>query len=71
VEALRIIQNLSGQRLDPRAVAALLAVFQRGEIRIQKSLTQKIPLETPAPAPAPTEPPLQAIDPLTVETTRT
>jgi HD-GYP domain-containing protein (c-di-GMP phosphodiesterase class II) len=71
VEALRIIQNLSGQRLDPRAVAALLAVFQRGEIRIQKSLTQKIPLETPAPAPAPTEPPLQATDPLTVETTRT
>ena len=71
VEALRIIQNLSGQRLDPRAVAALLAVFQRGEIRIQKSLTQKIPLETPAPAPAPTEPPLQASDPLTVETTRT
>ena len=36
VEALRIIQNLSGQRLDPKAVAALLAVFERGEIRIQK-----------------------------------
>jgi HD-GYP domain-containing protein (c-di-GMP phosphodiesterase class II) len=67
VEALRIIQSLSGQRLDPRAVAALLAVFQRGDIRIQKSLTQTIPLESPASAPAP----LQPSDPLTVETTRT
>ena len=66
VEALRIIQNLSGQRLDPRAVAALLAVFERGEIRIQKSLTQTIPLESAAPAPSP----LQPGDPLTVETTR-
>jgi HD-GYP domain-containing protein (c-di-GMP phosphodiesterase class II) len=71
VEALRIIQNLSGQRLDPRAVAALLAVFQRGEIRIQKSLTQKMPLESPAPASAPTASPLPPADPLTVETTRT
>jgi HD-GYP domain-containing protein (c-di-GMP phosphodiesterase class II) len=67
VEALRIIQNLSGQRLDPKAVAALLAVFERGEIRIQKSLTQTIPLEPSAPAPAP----LQPVDPLTVEITRT
>ena len=32
-EALRIIRNLSGQRLDPTAVNALLALFQRGEIR--------------------------------------
>jgi len=27
VEALRIIQNLSGQRLDPSAVTALMGVF--------------------------------------------
>ena len=67
VEALRIIQTLSGQRLDPKAVAALLAVFERGEIRIQKQLTQTIPLESAAPAPAP----LQPVDPLTVEITRT
>ena len=67
VEALRIIQDLSGQRLDPKAIAALLAVFQRGEIRIQKSLTQALPLESPAPTPVP----LQPGDPLTVETTRT
>jgi hypothetical protein len=47
-------------------VAALLAVFQRGEIRIQKSLTQTIPLESAASAPAP----LQPSDPLTIETAR-
>jgi len=66
VEAMRIIQSLSGQRLDPRAVAALLAVFQRGEIRIQRQLTQTIPLEPAAPAPAT----LQPVDLLTVEITR-
>src|SRR5271157_2286138 len=49
VEAMRIIQNLSGQRLDPGAVTALMAVFYRGEIRIQKTLT--IPMEVPASAP--------------------
>ncbi len=67
VEALRIIQTLSGQRLDPKAVAALLAVYQRGEIRILKSLTQMIPLEPAVPIPAV----LQPADPVTVETTRT
>jgi HD-GYP domain-containing protein (c-di-GMP phosphodiesterase class II) len=71
VEALRIIQNLSGQRLDPKAIAALLAVFQRGEIRIQKNLTQPLPVEPAGPAAAPAPPPLLAPDPLTVETTRT
>jgi len=70
VEALRIIQNLSGQRLDPKAVAALLAVFQRGEIRIQKPLTYT-PLESSAPASVTLQPPLQPADPLMVETTRT
>src|ERR1700726_2815181 len=72
VEALRIIQNLSGQRLDPQAVAALLAVFERGEIRIQKQLTQSIPpLESAAPASVALQPRQQPADPLTVETTRT
>ena len=66
MEAMRIIQSLSGQRLDPRAVAALLAVFQRGEIRIQRQLTQTIPLDPAAPAPAT----LQPVDLLTVEITR-
>jgi len=35
-EALKIIQNLAGKRLDPAPVAALLAVYKRGEIRIQR-----------------------------------
>ncbi|MGA8301533.1 MAG: HD domain-containing phosphohydrolase [Terriglobales bacterium] len=69
VEAVRMIRNLSGQRLDPTAVNALLAVFQRGEIRIQKQLAETIapgPINLPAP-PLPSAAP----DPLTVETTRT
>jgi len=35
-EALKIIQNLVGKRLDPQPVAALMAVYGRGEIRIQR-----------------------------------
>ena len=69
VEALRIIDNLSGKRLDPRAVTALMAVFYRGEIRIQKAIKHMIPPE-PAAAPLIT-PALQPIDPLTIEITRT
>ena len=38
--ALRIIHNLSGKRLDPTAVAALTAIYQRGEIRIQQPNVQ-------------------------------
>jgi HD-GYP domain-containing protein (c-di-GMP phosphodiesterase class II) len=51
-EALKIIQNLAGKRLDPAPVAALLAVYGRGEIRIQRlSLKRPIAAET-----APAEP---------------
>jgi len=35
-EALRIIHSLSGKRLDPTAVAALTAIFERGEIRVER-----------------------------------
>ena len=35
-EAFKIIQNLAGKRLDPDTVAALIAVYERGEIRIQR-----------------------------------
>jgi HD-GYP domain-containing protein (c-di-GMP phosphodiesterase class II) len=35
-QALQIIKNLAGKRLDPTAVNALLAVYERGEIRIQR-----------------------------------
>ncbi len=66
-EALCIIQNASGKRLDPRAVNALLAVYKRGEIRIQKPPTHTITLESAALVAAPCE----LGDPLTVETTRT
>jgi HD-GYP domain-containing protein (c-di-GMP phosphodiesterase class II) len=52
--ALGIIHKLSGKRLDPAAVAALTAIYQRGEIRIQRP-SLPIPLqEGSVPAPAPT-----------------
>jgi HD-GYP domain-containing protein (c-di-GMP phosphodiesterase class II) len=35
-QALQIVQNLAGKRLDPVVVAALLAVYGRGEIKLQK-----------------------------------
>jgi HD-GYP domain-containing protein (c-di-GMP phosphodiesterase class II) len=50
-EALGIIHNLAGKRLDPIAVAALDAVYQRGEIRIQRFVRSAI---TPPPSAAPT-----------------
>lgn len=53
-QALQIIKNLAGKRLDPAAVAALLAVYERGEIKIQR-FTIKRPVLTPqaqTPAPA-------------------
>jgi HD-GYP domain-containing protein (c-di-GMP phosphodiesterase class II) len=69
IEALRIIDNLSGKRLDPRAVTALMAVFYRGEIRIQKTPKQMIPAEAAASTPAPT--PVPSVDSVAIETTRT
>ena len=60
-EALKIIQNLSGKRLDPEPVAALLAVYGRGEIRIQRfSIKRPVAVDAaanvPPPAPAPALP---------------
>ena len=62
-EALKIIQNLVGKRLDPEPVAALMAVYGRGEIRIQRIAIKRAvaaadPIATasgnvPPPAPAP------------------
>jgi HD-GYP domain-containing protein (c-di-GMP phosphodiesterase class II) len=40
-DALGIIRNLSGKRLDPVAVAALCAIFERGEIRVPRPLRFK------------------------------
>jgi HD-GYP domain-containing protein (c-di-GMP phosphodiesterase class II) len=53
-QALQIIKNLAGKRLDPEAVAALLAVCARGDIKIQR-FTIKRPI-----APPPTEAPAVA-----------
>jgi HD-GYP domain-containing protein (c-di-GMP phosphodiesterase class II) len=50
-QALQIIQNLAGKRLDPDAVKALLAVYARGEIRIQR-FTIKRPVAPPPTTPA-------------------
>lgn len=50
-DALRIIRSLAGKRLDPIAVAALEAIYERGDIRIQKPST---------PAPAVSVPPVSA-----------
>jgi len=52
-QALQIIKNLAGKRLDPNCVAALLAVYERGEIRIQR-FTIKRPIAVPAADPAAT-----------------
>jgi HD-GYP domain-containing protein (c-di-GMP phosphodiesterase class II) len=70
VEALRIIQNLSGQRLDPRAVAALLAVFERGEIRLPRQSTQAIEVDSAEPTSAPLTSPIQAAAPPSAEAAR-
>jgi HD-GYP domain-containing protein (c-di-GMP phosphodiesterase class II) len=37
-EALRIIHSLSGKRLDPNAVAALAAIYERGEIQVPRPI---------------------------------
>ena len=53
-DALRIIHNLSGKRLDPTAVAAITAIYKRGEIRIQRSTAPAPIVATPAvPVPTP------------------
>jgi HD-GYP domain-containing protein (c-di-GMP phosphodiesterase class II) len=54
-EALKIIHSLAGKRLDPQAVAAITAVYERGEIRVQRLRTVVAP---PPPAPDPVPPPV-------------
>ena len=54
VDAIGIINSLAGKRLDPKCVAALTAVFDRGEIRVQKTpkpaeiATAAVPTPPPA-----------------------
>src|SRR5580698_4857592 len=47
-EALRIIHSLSGKRLDPTAVAALRAIYERGEIRVARSTPLAVPMAAAA-----------------------
>jgi HD-GYP domain-containing protein (c-di-GMP phosphodiesterase class II) len=81
-EALRIIHSLAGKRLDPQAVAALNAIYERGEIRITRVTRTQVTVPAPAPAAAlpasvvesapaavPHELPANPADPL-VQTTR-
>jgi HD-GYP domain-containing protein (c-di-GMP phosphodiesterase class II) len=71
-EALKIIQNLSGKRLDPLPVAALMAVYERGEIRIQRLAIRRAVSASPAsnvPAPVPAPAPPDS-DPVNLERTR-
>jgi HD-GYP domain-containing protein (c-di-GMP phosphodiesterase class II) len=56
-EAFKIIQNLAGKRLDPETVAALIAVYARGEIRIQRlSVKRAVAAADAAPADIPLAP---------------
>jgi HD-GYP domain-containing protein (c-di-GMP phosphodiesterase class II) len=48
-EALRIIHGLAGKRLDPKAVAALTALYERGEIKVRRLVRAQA-----SPPPAPT-----------------
>lgn len=52
-QALQIIRNLSGKRLDPKAVEALLAVYARGEIKIQRFTIKRPVMPAPAEAAVP------------------
>lgn len=55
-QALQIIKNLAGKRLDPAAIAALLAVYGRGEIKIQRFTIKRPIAPAPVVVPAVTEP---------------
>ena len=68
-QALQIIKNLAGKRLDPAAVTALLAVYERGEIKIQR-FTIKRPILQPQPQPAAVAVAPAPQEPATLERTR-
>jgi len=66
-QALGIIKNLAGKRLDPIAVNALLAVYERGEIKIQR-FTIKRPVAAPAVAAQAIAAPVAATQTIAAET---
>jgi putative nucleotidyltransferase with HDIG domain len=73
-DALRIIRSVSGKRLDPTAVAALEALYKRGEIRVPRThlVAAKMaaaagavnvgPASVIEPEPAPVAPPPMEMD---------
>ena len=63
-QALEIIKNIAGKRLDPQAVNALLAVYERGEIRIQRFTIKRPLANTPAAVAAPPAPTAAETTPL-------
>jgi HD-GYP domain-containing protein (c-di-GMP phosphodiesterase class II) len=70
-EALKIIQNLAGKRLDPEPVAALMAVYKRGEIRIQRlSIKRPAALVDANAAAAPAIAPAPVVEDTNLERTR-
>ncbi|MFZ0996641.1 MAG: HD domain-containing phosphohydrolase [Candidatus Sulfotelmatobacter sp.] len=72
-EAFKIIKNLAGKRLDPEPVAALMAVYERGEIRIQRlSIKRAVAAPDAATADVPAAPALAlpAPDAANLERTR-
>ncbi|MFL6445782.1 MAG: HD domain-containing phosphohydrolase [Candidatus Sulfotelmatobacter sp.] len=66
-QALEIIRSIAGKRLDPKAVDALMAVYERGEIRIQRFTIKRPVSSAPAAAAAAPAPPAQ---PIPLERTR-
>ena len=51
--AVKIINTLARNRLDPRVVAALTKIFERGELRMHRAAVIKESVPQPAPVPAP------------------
>ena len=70
--ALHIIHSLSGKRLDPTAVLALAAIYERGEIRIQRptASVQSQPAPSMSRAAEPAAPAIAVAAAAAVETTR-
>ena len=69
-EALKIIHDLAGKRLDPETVAALVAVYERGEIRIPRSISIKRPASAADATATPSAPPPPAAEAPNLERTR-
>jgi putative nucleotidyltransferase with HDIG domain len=67
-EALGIIRNLSGKRLDPSAVAAIIAIYGRGEITIQQPVVVE-PVEPQAATTAAVAPVIPAVPALVARPT--